>query len=57
MNRRDWRTVSTGDVKVDVNEVQTALVPMLRFIRQHPGLHWKAQNVGQPFGLRPASQE
>ena len=30
MNRRDWRTVSTGDVKVDVNEVQTALVPMLR---------------------------
>ena len=30
MNRRDWRTASTGDVKVDVHEVQTALVPMLR---------------------------
>jgi hypothetical protein len=30
LNRRDWRTVSTGDVKVDVNEVQAALVPMLR---------------------------
>jgi predicted nucleotidyltransferase component of viral defense system len=30
MNRKDWRTVSIGDVRVDVNEVQTSLVPMLR---------------------------
>ncbi len=30
MNRKDWRTVSTEDVKADANEVQAALVPMLR---------------------------
>jgi predicted nucleotidyltransferase component of viral defense system len=30
INRRDWRTVTTGDVKVDVNEVRMELVPMLR---------------------------
>jgi predicted nucleotidyltransferase component of viral defense system len=30
MNRKDWRTVSIDDVKADVNEVQTSLVPMLR---------------------------
>ena len=30
INRRDWRTVSPADVVLDPNEVQTALVPMLR---------------------------
>jgi len=30
MNRKDWRTVSTDDVKADANDVQNALVPMLR---------------------------
>ena len=30
MNRKDWRTVSTADVKADANEVRTSLLPMLR---------------------------
>jgi hypothetical protein len=30
INRRDWRTVTPADVVLDPNEVQTALVPMLR---------------------------
>ena len=30
INRKDWRTVSSADVKVGANEVQTELVPMLR---------------------------
>lgn len=30
INRKDWRTVSSAEVKVDTNEVQTELVPMLR---------------------------
>lgn len=31
INRKDWRTVSTADVKADANEMQMELVPMLRF--------------------------
>jgi hypothetical protein len=30
INRKDWRTVSSTDVTVDANAVQTELVPMLR---------------------------
>jgi len=30
INRKDWRTVSIDDVKTDLAEVQTALVPLLR---------------------------
>jgi len=30
INRKDWRTVSSSDVKVDTNEVRTELLPMLR---------------------------
>jgi hypothetical protein len=30
ISRKDWRTVSADDVTADANEVQTALVPMLR---------------------------
>lgn len=30
INRKDWRTVSSADVKVGANEVLTELVPMLR---------------------------
>lgn len=30
INRKDWRTVSSADVKADVDVVQRELVPMLR---------------------------
>ena len=30
INRKDWRTVSSADIKIDANEVLAELVPMLR---------------------------
>jgi len=36
INRKDWRTVSSGDVTVDPREVEVALCPMLRADRAPP---------------------
>lgn len=47
MNRKDWRTVSTAEVKADANEVQTTLLPVLR-----PGVAPVPPRAG--IGLRSA---
>jgi hypothetical protein len=38
-NRRDWRTVSPDDVRIDSVEVQSQLLPTLRTTTEEPPTH------------------